>query len=77
MIRYSTSRALLLVLLVFLQTSLKADSISEFVAKTKSAIVEIVTTDATGKPKTLGTGFFVSPDGLVVGRYCYFKISRH
>jgi S1-C subfamily serine protease len=66
MTRYSTTQALLLVLLVFLQTPLKADSIPEIVAKAKPAIVEIVTTDASGQPKNLGTGFFISPDGLVV-----------
>ena len=57
---------LILALLVFLKTPLKGDSIPEIVAKTKPAIVEIVTTDATGAPKALGTGFFISPDGLVV-----------
>jgi S1-C subfamily serine protease len=60
------SHGLILVLLVFLKTSLKADSIPEIVAKAKPAIVEIVTTDAKGAPKALGTGFFISPDGLVV-----------
>ena len=43
-----------------------ADSISEIIAKAKRAVVEIVTRDATGTPKNRGTGFFVSPDGLVV-----------
>jgi tetratricopeptide (TPR) repeat protein len=57
---------LVLVLLVFLKTPLKADSIPEIVAKAKPAIVEIVSTDAKGTPKTQGTGFFVSPDGLVI-----------
>ena len=43
-----------------------ADSISEIIAKAKRTVVEIVTRDAFGTPKDLGTGFFVSPDGLVV-----------
>jgi len=59
-------RGLILVLLVFLNTASKADSIPEIVAKTKPAIIEIVTADAKGTPKALGTGFFISPDGLVV-----------
>jgi len=63
------SRALIVVLLVFLKMPLRADSIPEIVAKAKPAIVEIVVTDATGAPKTLGTGFFVSPDGLVVTNF--------
>src|SRR5271157_5169359 len=63
------SRALIVVLLVFLKMPLRADSITEIVAKAKPAIVEIVVTDATGAPKTLGTGFFVSPDGLVVTNF--------
>jgi tetratricopeptide (TPR) repeat protein len=59
------SSGLILALQVFLKTPSKADLIPEIVAKTKPAIVEI-TTDATGVPKALGTGFFISPDGLVV-----------
>src|SRR6516165_3123530 len=58
--------ALILVSLVFSTTPLRADSIPEIVAKAKPAVVEIVTTNATRTPKTLGTGFFISPDGLVV-----------
>jgi tetratricopeptide (TPR) repeat protein len=57
---------LILVLLVFLKAPLRADSIPEIVAKAKPAVVEIVAADAVGTPKTLGTGFFISPDGLVV-----------
>ena len=60
------SCGLILALLLFLKTPSKADSIPEIVAKTKPAIVETVTTDATGAPKALGTGFFISPNGLVV-----------
>jgi serine protease Do len=60
------SPSLILVLLVFFKTSLRADPIPEIVAKAKPAIVEIVSSDAKGSPKTQGTGFFVSPDGLVV-----------
>ena len=60
------SRALILALLIFSATPLMADSISEIIAKAKRAVVQIVTRDATGAPKDLGTGFFVSPDGLVV-----------
>ena len=56
---------MILALLVFLKTPSKADSIPEIVAKTKPAIVEI-TTNAMGAPKALGTGFFISPDELVV-----------
>lgn len=63
------SHALIVVLLVFLKMPLRADSIPEIVAKAKAAIVEIVVTDATGAPKTLGTGFFVSSDGLVVTNF--------
>jgi S1-C subfamily serine protease len=57
---------LILWFLIFLKTPLRADSIPEIVAKAKPAVVEIVTKDATDAPKTLGTGFFVSPDGLVI-----------
>ena len=63
------SQALTVVLLVFLKMPLRADSIPAIVAKAKPAIVEIVVTDATGAPKTYGTGFFVSPDGLLVTNF--------
>jgi putative serine protease PepD len=63
------SRALIVVLLVFLKMPLRADSIPEIVAKAKPAIVEIVVTDATGAPKTRRTGFFVSPEELVVTNF--------
>ncbi len=48
---------------------LQAYSIPEIVAKAKPAIVEIVAMDEKGQPKTLGTGFFVSSDGLVVTNF--------
>jgi len=34
-----------------------ADSVQEIVVKAKPIVVEIVTRDITGTPKTLGTGF--------------------
>jgi S1-C subfamily serine protease len=46
-----------------------ADSIPEIVKKTKPAIVELVAMDENGSPTKLGTGFFVSPDGLVVTNF--------
>jgi S1-C subfamily serine protease len=56
----------ILALLLFWTLSLLAYSIPEIVAKTKPAVVEIVTTDDKGSTNRLGTGFFISPDGLVV-----------
>jgi S1-C subfamily serine protease len=53
-------------LLLFSTLSLLAYSIPEIVAKTKPAVVEIVTLDQKGSAKSLGTGFFVSSDGQVV-----------
>ena len=55
------SRAMIVVLLVFLKMPLRADSIPEIVAKAKPAIVEIVVKDATGAPKMLGTLPTVTP----------------
>jgi S1-C subfamily serine protease len=43
-----------------------AYSIPEIVAKTKQAVVEIVTIDKNGLSNRLGTGFFISQDGQVV-----------
>src|SRR5262249_5709016 len=48
------------------QARARADTIPEIVAKTKPAVVEIVTIDQKGSPNRLGTGFFISPDGQVV-----------
>ena len=62
----SLRRALTLVWLVLSATPVRADSIPKIVAKAKPAVVEIVSADATGAPKSQGTGFFVSPDGLLV-----------
>jgi tetratricopeptide (TPR) repeat protein len=55
------SRAMIVVLPVFLKMPLRADSIPEIVAKAKPAIVEIVVKDATGAPKMLGTLPTVTP----------------
>src|SRR6516164_6434333 len=60
------SRALILALLVFSTTLLRAYSTAEIIAKTQRRVVWIVARDATGTPKNLGTGFFISPDGLLV-----------
>jgi hypothetical protein len=43
-----------------------ADSIPQLVAKTKPATVQIVALDENWSPIKSGTGFFVSPDGLIV-----------
>jgi S1-C subfamily serine protease len=46
-----------------------AVSLPEIVKRTKPAIVEIVAMDEKGSPTKLGTGFFVSSDGLVVTNF--------
>lgn len=46
-----------------------ADSIPEIVKRVRPAIVEIVAMDKNGTPTKLGTGFFVSSDGLVVTNF--------
>src|SRR5208282_2741990 len=45
-------------LLLLSNLRLQAYSIPEIVARTKPAVVEIVTLDEKGQPKMLGTGFF-------------------
>src|SRR6516162_10034724 len=60
---------LILALLLLSNQFLQADSIPEIVERTKSAIVEIVSMDTQGPPRKLGTGFFVSSDGLVVTNF--------
>ena len=65
MTRYSWITVTVACLLVA-QAPAQADSIPEIVAKTKPAVVEIVTIDQKGSTNRLGTGFFISPDGQVV-----------
>jgi S1-C subfamily serine protease len=60
---------LILVLLLFSNLFLRADSIPDIVKRTKPAIVEIVAMDEQVSPTKLGTGFFISPDGLVVTNF--------
>jgi hypothetical protein len=43
----------------------RADTIPEIVAKTRQAVVEIVTYDQQNRPLKTGTGFFFSPDGAL------------
>jgi tetratricopeptide (TPR) repeat protein len=64
--RLSISRVLLLIQLLVAQTRVAADFIHEIAGKTKPGIVEIFTSDSSGKLKKALTRFFVSPDGLVV-----------
>jgi Tfp pilus assembly protein PilF len=70
--RHSRSSFIFAFLLVS-HSHLQASSIPEIVAKTKPAIVEIVAMDEKGTPTTLGTGFFVSSDGLVVTNFHVVK----
>jgi len=65
--------ALILALLLLSNQFVQADSIPEIVERTKSAIVEIVSMDTQGPPRKLGTGFFVSSDGLVVTNFMSFE----
>jgi hypothetical protein len=64
MTKYLSRSSLILGLLIFVKSPLRADSIPEIVAKAKPAIVEIVTTDAKGTPTFCGTpGTLISPVG--------------
>jgi WD40 repeat protein len=63
-------RSILILALVFSPNfPLRADSIPEIVKRAKPAIVEIVAKDENGSTFGLGTGFFVSSDGLVVTNF--------
>jgi hypothetical protein len=56
-------------------TDLRANDIPEIVRKAKPAVVEIVTTDAHGNAVT-GTGFFITPEGLLLTNYHVIKNAR-
>jgi S1-C subfamily serine protease len=47
----------------------RADTIPEIVAKTKQAVVEILTYDEQNRLLKTGTGFFISPDGALLTNY--------
>jgi len=63
------SRGLILVLLVFLKTPLKADSIPDIVAHSKPAIIEVIAFDDQDRPLKTGTGFFITSSGVAVTNY--------
>jgi len=54
------------VFLLLGQAPARADTVPDIVAKTKPAVVGIVTIDEKGSTKQLGTGFFISPNGQAV-----------
>jgi V8-like Glu-specific endopeptidase len=56
-------------------TDLRASDIPEVVRKAKPAVVEIITTDARGNVVT-GTGFFITPEGLLLTNYHVIKNAR-
>ena len=60
---------LIIALLLLSNLFLQADAIPDIVNRTKAVIVEIVAMHEQGAPTELGTGFFVSPDGLVVTNF--------
>jgi len=60
---------LIIALLLLSNLCLRADSIPDIVKRTKAAIVKVVAMDEQGSPTELGTGFFISPDGLVVTNF--------
>jgi len=62
---------LIIALLLLSNLFLRADSIPDIVKRTKAAIVEIVAMDEQGSATELGTGFFISPDGLVVTNFSF------
>jgi S1-C subfamily serine protease len=47
----------------------RADTIPEIVAKTKQAVVEILTYDQQNRLLKTGTGFFISPGGALLTNY--------
>jgi WD40 repeat protein len=60
---------LIIALLLLSNLCLRADSIPDIVKRTKAAIVKVVAIDEQSSPTELGTGFFISPDGLVVTNF--------
>ena len=48
-------------------------TVSDLVSRSSGAVVQIVTSDATGKELALGSGFLISPDGKIVTNYHVIK----
>ena len=61
--------ALIIALLLLSNLFLRADSMPDIVNRAKAAIVKIVALNEQGSTTDLGTGFFISPDGLVVTNF--------
>jgi hypothetical protein len=62
-------RTALIIALLLSNLFLRADSMPDIVNRTKAAIVQIVAMKEQGSTTELGTGFFISPDGLVVTNF--------
>jgi len=56
-------------------TDVRASDIPEVVRKAKPAVVQIVSTDAHGNMSS-GTGFFITPEGLLLTNYHVIKDAR-
>ena len=54
-----------------------ADTIPQLVTKTKPATVQILAFDENWSPIKSGTGFFISPDGLIVTNYHVIQGAAH
>src|SRR5260370_40622119 len=66
-------RVLVCCSLVFASRAGVADTIPEIVSHAKQSIIEIGNIDRYGKLSSVGTGFFVSSDGLAVTNYHVIK----
>jgi trypsin-like peptidase len=64
-----------LLLSVLGTTALYADDIPEIVRKAKPAVVEVIATDVNGNV-SIGSGFFITPDGLLLTNYHVIKNAR-
>jgi len=58
-----------IVVLAFTVVAANAADIPELVQKPKTAVVEILTYDQQKRLLKTGTGFFISPDGLLLTNY--------
>ena len=77
MIRMVTSVLLFMLIIMAAKNAFGQNYGEAIYANNRHAVVTIVTFDASGNPKSLGTGFITSPNGKIVTNYHIIEKANH